>query len=195
LLPLFRSRSQAELLTETFLHPDHEYSIAELARSRDIATATVHREVRELLQAGLLTEHRVGNVRRITANNESPYYQSLRQLIERAFGPEVRLSEALSSLVQVRGAWLFGSYAQRLSGQAGEAPHDVDVAVVVDGDAQAVYQATARVGAALGLEVNATVFTSDEWENTDDVFVRQIRDGILINLLVQRDEPTEEDAQ
>jgi predicted nucleotidyltransferase len=97
----------------------------------------------------------------------------------------VRLADALRELSQVRQAWLFGSYARRLRGEPGAAPNDVDVAVVVDGDAEAVYHACARVGAELGLEVKATVFTPAEWDNPDDVFVRQLREGTLIDLLDQ----------
>jgi predicted nucleotidyltransferase len=187
LLPLFRSRSQADLLTETFLHPEQEYSIAELARRSAVPLSTVHREVARLLDAGLLTEHRVGNVRRVAAKSDSPLFQPMRELIERAFGPRVRLADALRPLGQVRQAWLFGSYARRLNGEPGEAPNDVDVAVVVDGNAEAVYQICARMGAELGLEVNATVFTQAEWDDPDDVFVRQLREGTLIDLLGQPD--------
>ncbi len=187
LLPIFRSRSQADLLTETFLHPEQEYSIAELARRSAVPLSTVHREVAQLLDAGLLTEHRIGFVRRVAANADSSLFQPMRELIERAFGPRVRLTDELRSLDQVRQAWLFGSYARRLRGEPGAAPNDVDVAVVADGDAETVYRACARIGVELGLEINATVFSPAEWDNPDDVFVRQIREGTLIDLLDQPD--------
>ena len=188
LLPIFRSSSQAELLAETFLHPDREYSVAELARRRTIPLSTVHREVGQLLGAGLLAERRIGHVRQVSANSDSPFFEPMRTLIERAFGPQARVQEALRPLGDVRGAWLFGSSARRLSGVQGEPPHDVDVAVVVDdaaleGGTEDIYQACARVGALLGLEVNATVFNVAEWDDLRDIFVRQIRAGVLIDLL------------
>lgn len=183
LLPIFRSRAQAEVLSEIFLHAGREYSLTELAMLTAVSLSTVHREVGQLVAAGLLSEHRIGNVRRVVANEGSRFYSGLRQILERAFGPEPRLREALAQLPQVRQAWLFGSYAQRLAGVAGAAPHDIDVAVVVDGDATAVYEVCARVSADLHVEVNATVFTAAEWDDNGDIFVRQLREGILVDLV------------
>ena len=130
----------------------------------------------------------------VMANGDSPVLAPWRQLIERAFGTESRLRNALQVLPEVRGAWLFGSYAQRLTGQPGPAPSDVDVAVVVEGDPGAAYRACAQVGAVLALEVNATVFTATEWDSADDVFVRQLREGTLIDVLDDRGENYSEDA-
>jgi hypothetical protein len=95
----------------------------------------------------------------------------------------------LVELPQVQGAWLFSAYARSLAGGAGHAYRDVAVAVLVktgtgaETGAEVVYQACAHVGAALRLEVSATVFTSDEWASTEDVFVRQFREGVLMDLL------------
>jgi DNA-binding transcriptional ArsR family regulator len=183
LLPIFRSRSQADLLTEMYLHEDREYSLADLARAVDVSMPTVYREVGQLMSAGLLRDRRVGNVRQVSANTDSPLFAALRQLLDRAFGPVERLRSGLIEVKGVQGAWLFGSYAERFAGVAGEVPRDVDVAVVMDAEPWDVYQICSQVGSDLHLEVNATIFSTREWSDPDNVFVRQIRSRPLVDLL------------
>jgi len=182
LLPIFRSRAQADLLTEAYLHEDREYSLTELARAADVSMPTVYREVNQLAGAGLLRDRRVGNVRMVSANADSPLFPAMKQLLDRAFGPVVRLRTGLATLDGVEEAWLFGSYAERLADVPGAAPHDVDVAVVTSTDAWEVYQLCSEIGRDLDLEVNATVFSRHEWDDPDNVFLRQVRSGHLISL-------------
>lgn len=42
-MPILRSQHQAELLTQLFLHPGREYTLAELAAGVGIPASTAHR--------------------------------------------------------------------------------------------------------------------------------------------------------
>jgi hypothetical protein len=118
----------------------------------------VHREVARLVDAGILSERRVGRTRLIRANDESPLVGPVREILTIATGPVVTLAEELARIDRIESAFLYGSFAARMLGDAGPAPHDIDVMVVGKPDVDAVYHACARVEAAVHRPVNPTIF-------------------------------------
>jgi DNA-binding MarR family transcriptional regulator len=68
LMPIFRSRHQAEFLTWLLLHPDQEYTTTELAARLHVPLTTLHREVQRLVDADLLRARTVGRSRLLSAN-------------------------------------------------------------------------------------------------------------------------------
>jgi DNA-directed RNA polymerase specialized sigma24 family protein len=54
LMPIFRSRHQADLLAWLLLHPDREYTTTELARRLGVPLTTLHREVQRLRRPMLM---------------------------------------------------------------------------------------------------------------------------------------------
>lgn len=172
--PLFRSDGQARLLAELFLSGEAELNLNQLAERAGLAYGTVHREVRRLLEAGLLSERRVGQARLIRPNPESPLTQPVRDLLLVSAGPAPLLASELRGIAGVQAAFLFGSFAARMRGEPGEAPNDIDVMVVGIPDPMAVYEACQRVGDQVGREVNATIMTHDELEEHSG-FLAQVR--------------------
>ena len=128
--PLFRSDGQARLLAELFLSGVDELNVNELAGRTGLAYASVHREVGRLLAAGLLLERRLGQAHYIRPNPDSPLAAPVRKLLVVSAGPVPLLAAELRDIAGVQTAFLFGSFAARLRGQAGEAPADIDVMVV-----------------------------------------------------------------
>ncbi|MCU1485591.1 MAG: MarR family transcriptional regulator, partial [Actinomycetia bacterium] len=55
LLPIFRSRQQAELLADVLGDPSREESISDLATRLGIPLPSVHREIERAEKAGLVT--------------------------------------------------------------------------------------------------------------------------------------------
>src|SRR5574341_1161117 len=93
LLPIFRSQHQAELLTAMLLHPDRQYTLTELSTKLQAPVTTLQREVGRLVEAGLLTERRIGRSRLLAANPANRYAGPLTQLVALAFGPIVVVEE------------------------------------------------------------------------------------------------------
>lgn len=172
--PLFRSDGQARLLAELFLSGVEELNIHELAERADLAYGTVHREVRRLIEAGLLSERRVGQARLVRPNPSSPLTPPVRDLLLVSAGPVPLLRDELGAVPGVDAAFLYGSFAARMRGERGEAPDDIDVMVVGSPDPAAVYQACQRVGDRVGRDVNATIMTPDELEEHSG-FLTQVR--------------------
>ncbi len=180
--PLFRSDGQARLLAELFLSGADELNLNELATRAGLAYGTVHREVRRLLEAGLLTERRVGQARLVRPNPGSPLTQPVRDLLLVSAGPVPLLAAELREIVGVEAAFLYGSFAARMRAEPGEAPHDIDVMVVGTPDPMAVYDACQRVGDQVSREVNATIMTPEEVQEHSG-FLDQVRRSATVPII------------
>jgi len=181
LAPIFRSDGQARLLSTLLLTGD-EMSVTDLAKGAGLAYPTTHREVARLVEAGILSERRVGRTRLIRANSESPLVDPLREILLVATGPVVVLAEELAGIEGIESAFLYGSFAARMHGDAGPAPHDIDVMVLGEPDVDAVYEACTRVEAAVQRPVNPTILTPEEFAAPSG-FLDNVRRGPAVAVI------------
>lgn len=163
LAPLFRTAGQAAILAEVLL-PGTSVGLSELAQRTGLPRSSAHREVKRLAEAGLLKVETIGREWQIAPNPDSPLTAPVRQILAVAFGPVPLLTEHLSAIDGIETAFVFGSFAARASGVAGPAPHDIDVLVIGDPDARAVYTACRAVSDEVGRPVNATIMSRAEWD-------------------------------
>ncbi|MGC1207538.1 MAG: helix-turn-helix domain-containing protein [Ornithinimicrobium sp.] len=175
LAPIFRSDGQARLLSDLLLTGD-ELSITDLAARAGLAYPTVHREVARLLDAGILSERQVGRTRLIRANDESAMVGPLREILRVATGPVVMLAEELGRVDGIESAFVYGSFAARMLGDAGPAPRDIDVMVLGKPDVDAVYEACTRIEAAVHRSVDPTILTPEEFAESSG-FLENVRSG------------------
>jgi len=181
LAPIFRSNGQARLLSALLL-TGGELSLTELASQADLAYPTAHREVARLLDAGILSERQVGRTRLIRANDESPLVNPLREILKVATGPTVFLAEELGRIEGIASAFLYGSFAARMLGDAGPTPHDIDVMVLGEPDVDAVYEACTRVELAAHRPVNPTILTPEEFA-ASSAFLDNVRSGPAVPVI------------
>ncbi len=174
LLPVFRSQHQAELLMWLLLHPDQEFTLAELARTVGVPLTTLHREVGRLETSGLISSRPHGRHRLIRANVDHPASKPLTDLLELTFGPRAVIAEEF----RIPGAdtvLIFGSWAARYAGAFGPPPHDIDVLVVGAAQRAEAYDAADRAQSRLGIEVNPVLRTRQQWDDGTDPLVAQIK--------------------
>jgi predicted ArsR family transcriptional regulator len=130
LLPLLRSRTQAELLALLVLHPEASYTVADLARDLVVTDMSVRRELERMVDAGIVEREAVGRQGIYRASTASPLFEPLHELVEKSIGGEVQLREMLEETPGIEGAAIFGSWAR---GRI-DAESDVDLLVVGDID-------------------------------------------------------------
>ncbi|MDR1077993.1 MAG: winged helix-turn-helix domain-containing protein [Propionibacteriaceae bacterium] len=182
LAPIFRSEGQARLLTVALL--DGEYSLSDLAERAGLAYPTAHREVRRLLESGILTERVIGRSRLIRANESSPLVPPLTDILQMTAGPAVLLRRELAGIDGIECAFIFGTFAARTLHVAGAAPNDIDVMVVGTPDSEAVYDACTLVEDQVRRPVNPTVLTHDE-ALADSAFLTSVRTNPIVAFLGQ----------
>lgn len=161
LAPIFRSDGQARLLSAILL-PGEELSISDLAERAALAYPTAHREVERLIEAGILSERRVGRSRLISPNRASPLTAPLRDILLVATGPAVLLAEHFQAIPGIERAFIYGSFAARMTGVEGPAPRDIDVMVIGTPDPAAVYDACTTVEESVSRPVNPTILAAHE---------------------------------
>jgi predicted nucleotidyltransferase len=157
------------------LHPEQDYTIAELARRLSIPQSTVSVEVQRLTDAGILAARAAGRARIVRANPDSPLVAPLTELLILTFGPKVVVADEFAELDGVTKVLIFGSWAARYRGERGRPPHDVDVLVVGSPDRLAMYAAAQRAESRLGRQVNPVVCQPDQWDHPTEPFILEIQ--------------------
>lgn len=179
LMPLLRSRLQAELLTLVLLTPGQEWSLTELAGRVGASVSSAQREMARAEEAGVVSSRRLGSTRLVSAA-ASPLTDPLTELLLRSFGPRQVVAEELAGLAGVEAAYLFGSWAARYAGQPGPAPADIDLLVIGRPDRDDLDDAVQRASSRLAREVNATVRSVQWWRDGGDGFHAEVTGRPLV---------------
>ena len=153
-------KTQRALLALFFGRPEQLFYLRQIVRTAGIGQGTVQRELARWVAAGLLTRTRRGNQVCYQVNMASPVYAELKALTVKTAGMTDVLREALTGLAErITVAFVHGSVA-RGTEQAGS---DVDVVVVGNVSFADVAAALHDAQAALGREVNPTVYPAAEF--------------------------------
>src|SRR5664279_1688344 len=185
LMPIFRSQHQAALLAWLLLHPEHEYTLTELAKKLGVPLTTLQREAQRLVGAGILQDRTLGRARLLRANLSNRAAAPLTQLLEVTFGPETVIGEEFN-LADAEQVLIYGSWADRYHGTPGPPPNDVDVLVVGGLDRADVYDAADRAQERLGIQVNPVIRTREHWDNDADSLVLQIKASPTVDVTPAR---------
>lgn len=190
--PCYRSCALAPKEGSSLESCSHLASITVASRWRrqwECPLPTVMREVKPLtlVEAGLVTDVRRGNVRLIAAATDNPVFAPLADLMAVTFGPAGVLRDALAGLDGIERAFIYGSWAARYHQQAGHVPGDIDVLVVGTPGRVALSEALEAAERKLRREVNARVVSPDAWQG-DGSFKKTINDRPSVDLLGSTDD-------
>jgi predicted nucleotidyltransferase len=120
-------KTRSAVLREMYMNPDRRISFNELVRRVKSGDGAVARELKILIDAGLVMEQREGNQRFLAARKESPVFAELKAFISKTSGVPFVVREALAGLEdQITIAFVFGSVAQGIE----RADSDLDVFVI-----------------------------------------------------------------
>ncbi len=191
LLPIFRSRLQADILAALLLNPAVELSLTDLANRFDSPLSTVHGEVKRLTESGLLTRRNVGRSILVRANTDNRLVEALAAVLLLSWGPMQVVAEEFSAVPDADRVVLFGSWAARYLGQTGPPPNDLDVLVVGQPGRESVYDAADRAQQRLGMPVNPVIRAEAAWREATDPLVVQIKSGLFVPVLEPGDEADE----
>jgi len=179
---------QGDLLALTYLNPEHEYSITEVAGRIGASVKSVQQEVSRLVEAGLLTDRRMGTSRLVRAAKDSVLVRPLTDLLAVTYGTLPVLTRVLADVEGIDQAFIYGSWAARHRGEPGPPPGDVDVLVVGDVDPDVLDECARAAEEVLHREVNVRRIRPGAWESETDPFVRTVRSRPLVDLRPRRPE-------
>ncbi len=180
LVELLFSGYRRQILALLLLRPDEHFYVREIARLTGVVPGSLHRELKQLHEAGLLLREEVGNQVRYYADRECPIFEELASIFRKTSGLADVLREALRPLDEmVELAFVFGSVAQ---GQE-RSGSDIDLLVLGPVDFIAVAGALVETHARLGREVNPVVMRREEYArkyHAGDRFVRRVAGELKI---------------
>jgi predicted nucleotidyltransferase len=168
------SEYRRRVLAFLLLRPDEHFHVREISRLTAVPAGSLHRELKLLAEAGLLTRHTAGNQVRYQANRDCPIYHELAGIFRKTSGLADIIREALLPLsAALTAAFVFGSVA-RGEERAGS---DVDVCVVGSASFTDVVLALADMRRKLGREINPVVMSHEQFITkltADEQFVSRI---------------------
>lgn len=170
-------QSRSAVLSTLFLRPEAALHVRELARLTGVSPGSLHRDLRNLAEMGLLLRQETGRQVYYRANPQCPIYDELTGLLRKTAGLVDVIREALLPLAdKVEMAFVYGSMAR-----GEEHVHsDVDVMLVGDLEFSEVVLALSDTQTTLRREVNPTVLSRAEFEDKllqSDSFVAQVWRG------------------
>ena len=166
-------RTRGAVLSVLYGNVGEAFYLRQLARRTAIALGPVQREVRQLVDAGLVTRKIVGAQTLYSANQESPVFAEIKSLVTKTVGMHDVLYAALNPLrKKINLAFVYGSVAR--SGETERS--DVDLMVVGKVGFDIVVEELADAQKILNREINPTVYSIKE-------FTSKVRGNFLKTVL------------
>lgn len=168
--------TRGAVLSVLYGHVGDSFYLRQLARLTKIALGPVQREIRQLVEAGLVTRKTVGAQTLYTANQKSPVFREIKNLINKTVGMHDVLADALDPLRErINLAFVYGSVAR-----SRETEHsDVDLMIVGKVDFDEIVESLAGAEKVLNREINPTVYSVRE-------FAKKVRGNFLKNVLAEK---------
>lgn len=182
------SATQQRVLALLFGQPGRSFFTNELIGLVGAGSGAVQREVKWLVESGLVTVTRLGSQKHYQANAAAPIYEELRGIVTKTLGPAEVLRTALAPLGDtVRLALVYGSVAKG----SDTAQSDIDLLLVSDTlTLEQVYEVLAPVEAQLGRRVSPTLYSVAEFRRrrtSGNPFLTKVLAGETIPLTEDRD--------
>ena len=168
-------RTRGAVLSVLYGHVDEAFYLRQLARLTDITVGPVQRELRQLVDAGLVSRKTVGVQTFYAANRESPVFPEIKSLITKTVGMHDVLSAALEPLrKKINLAVVYGSIARSSENKSS----DVDLMIVGNVDFGVVVETLADAQRSLNRQINPTVYSLKEFrKKARENFVKTVLAG------------------
>jgi predicted nucleotidyltransferase len=173
-------RTKQRILGVLFSQPDRAIHLRELARIAEVNPSSIQREVRTLVDAGILTRVTRGNLQEFQANRECPVFDELSGFARKTFGIADVIRSALEGL-SIDVALIFGSIAKGIA----SAHSDVDVLIISNTGYREALARMMAIEKKIGRPINIKHFRADEFQDlarSGNAFALEIIDGPKILL-------------
>ncbi len=150
------------VLAALYGNPDKSFYTKELIRLVDSGTGAVHRELKKLTDAGLLSVRAIGNQKHYQANRHSPVFIELQGLVIKTFGlADVLRQVLLPFAAEIELALIYGSMAKGSE----TATSDIDLLIVSDTlTFSTVLEAVIPAETQLGRPIHAAIYSMAEFQ-------------------------------
>ena len=154
------SKTKQQILAATILQPERSWYLIELAAHLQLQPSSIQRELRLLVDVGVLTRRENGNRVYFQADRSCPIFPDLESMLLKTVGLVDVLCQALAPLGErVKFAFIYGSIAASTE----HSSSDVDLMVVGTIGLSDIALALRDAQSQLSRSVNPTVYTVEEF--------------------------------
>jgi len=174
---LFSSSVRADVLSLLLNSPDEQFYIREIAKLLRKNPSGIKRELDNLEMMGVVTSEKVVNLKYFQANQESPLFSELKNLITKSLG----LPGALKAVLRAAGAkagFIYGAYAE------GDDEAAVDLMVI--GNSSNVQKEIKSLEKRFKQKIRCTIMEDEEFRmkrKQKDARLKKILSGKRITLM------------
>jgi predicted nucleotidyltransferase len=180
---LISSKIRVEILRILSLSTDSKYNINELSRMTAFSPRGVEKELKNLLDGGILKKEVSGNQHRYQLDPYCPIYLEIKNLIVKTVGITDVIKQALESVApNIELAFIYGSFA---TGDYGN-DSDIDLFLVTGIAGPKLAELLSDLQNRLGRSINISQFTSDEYRQRvaqKDHFLTRVIEGPRIEII------------
>lgn len=153
-------RTRGAVLAVLYGHVGDSFHLRQLSRLTKITLGAVQRELRQLVDAGLVTRKTLGNYVFYSANDRSPVFSEMKSLVTKTVGIHDVLLAALNPLKEkISLAFVYGSTARLKE----NTESDVDLMIVGRVHFPDVIEHLVDAQRILNREINPTVYSTREF--------------------------------
>jgi len=185
---LISSKIRIEILRILSLSPDSKYNINELSRMTAFSPRGVEKELKNLLDGGILKKEVSGNQHRYQLDSLCPIYLEIKNLIVKTVGIADVIKHALRTVApEIEHAFIYGSFA---TGDYGN-DSDIDLFLVTGIPGLKLAELLGDLQNKLGRSINISQFTLDEFRQKmtqKDHFLTRVIEGPRIEIIKQSHE-------
>ncbi|MDH7511509.1 MAG: nucleotidyltransferase domain-containing protein [Clostridiales bacterium] len=169
-----RSKILQELLALYFSNTGRRYYLRELERLLGYSAGNIRRELLKLQRDDLLKTQRIGNLLYYSLNQNHPLFEELKSIVSKTIGVEASLKAALSTLANVKAAFIFGSFASKSERETS----DVDVMIIGEPDVSQLNRKIRELEQKLRREINPFIYSWRDYQAK-----KKARTGFIVDLL------------
>ncbi len=135
------SKTKINLLSVLVSHPERSVVENELAKEAGVSVSEVNRQIKDLVNVGLVVMERVGKSKVYQVNQKHFLYEPLKRVFRNLEEVYREIANKVTTFVtekySVKTVVLFGSLAlRRLRSDFVKEPSDIDILIIVDDEAQ-----------------------------------------------------------
>ena len=175
-----RSKVTQKVLTFIFLQ-NEEFYARELARRLNVPHSNLINKLHEFENLGLLTSQEKGQEKYYKLNTKFPLLKEYKAIVQKTFGFEEKLREALKKTKGIERAMLFGSYAKNKMDKSS----DIDLLVIGRHSTLSLQKNIAKLQKEYDREINVISMSDNEFKRKqkEDSFLKKILKSPKIELI------------
>jgi len=169
-----RSKIRRDLLALYFSNIGRKYYLRELERLLGHSAGNIRRELIRLQRDHLFKTQRTGNLLYYFLDQDHPLFEEIKSIVSKTIGVEASLRAALSSLPNIKAAFIFGSFAS----QSEKETSDIDVMIIGRPDMSLLNEKVRDLEHKLKREINISVYSWREYQAK-----KKTQGGFILDML------------